>query len=108
MSSKDPRIGFIGFGLMGSPIAMKLIETGRLVTVWGRTPEKLAPALAAGARLAVTPRAVAASVDVVMLCVTDAAAVEEVAFGTDGIAAGASPGSILIDHSSIRPASTRD
>jgi 3-hydroxyisobutyrate dehydrogenase-like beta-hydroxyacid dehydrogenase len=108
MDAHSCRIGFIGLGLMGSPIAMKLIEAGHQVWVWGRTPEKLAPAIAAGAKVAETPRALAAAVDVVMLCVTDAPAVEQVVFGADGIAAGGSWGSILIDHSSIRPASTRE
>jgi 3-hydroxyisobutyrate dehydrogenase-like beta-hydroxyacid dehydrogenase len=108
MSKHSRRIGFIGLGLMGSPIAMKLIEAGNRVTVWGRTPEKLRAALAAGAVQAETPRALAAAVDVVMLCVTDAPAVEQVVFGVDGIAAGASSGAILIDHSSIRPVATRE
>ena len=107
MKADGPRIGFIGLGLMGSPIAMKLIEAGRPVTIWGRTPAKLAPAIAAGASLATSPKALAASADVVILCVTDAAAVDAVVFGEDGIAEGAAPGSILIDHSSIRPESTR-
>ena len=107
MSEHSRRIGFIGLGLMGSPIAMKLIEAGNQVTVWGRSPEKLEPALAAGARQARSPRELAEAVDAVMLCVTDAAAVEAVVFGTDGVAAGAPRGDLLIDHSSIRPASTR-
>ena len=107
MSTDARRIGFIGLGLMGSPIAMRLIAAGRPVTIWGRTPAKLAPAIAAGATLASSPRAVAASADVVILCVTDAAAVDAVVFGEDGIAEGALAGSILIDHSSIRPELTR-
>src|SRR4051794_5326913 len=107
MDTGRPRIGFIGLGLMGSPIAMRLIEAGRPVTIWGRTPAKLAPAIASGATLASSPRSLAASADVVILCVTDAAAVDAVVFGEDGIAKGATPGSILIDHSSIRPESTR-
>lgn len=108
MTTKEPRIGFIGLGLMGSPICMKLIEAGRPVSVWGRTREKLAPALAAGARVADTPRSLARDSDIVMLCVTDARAVEDVVFGKDGVAAGSSAEGVLIDHSSIRPASTRE
>jgi 3-hydroxyisobutyrate dehydrogenase len=104
----EPRIGFIGLGLMGSPICMKLIENGFPVSVWGRTPEKLAPALLAGATLADTPRSLAERSEIVMLCVTDASAVEDVVFGRDGVAAGATAGDVLIDHSSIRPAATRE
>ncbi len=108
MSSDHPRIGFIGLGLMGAPIAMKLIEAGRHVSVWGRSPEKLAPAVAAGAKLSPSPRELAANADVVMLCVTDTAVVETVVFGDDGVASGGRNGAILIDHSSIRPDATRD
>ena len=108
MSTDHPRIGFIGLGLMGAPIAMKLIEAGRHVSVWGRSPEKLAPAVAAGAKLSPSPRELAANADVVMLCVTDTAAVETVVFGDDGVASGGRNGAILIDHSSIRPDATRD
>lgn len=108
MSSDSPRIGFIGLGLMGSPICMKLIEAGRPVSVWGRTPERLVPALEGGATLADSPSALAAGSDVVILCVTDTAAVEDVVFGNAGIAAGVKAGSLLIDHSSIRPGATRE
>jgi 3-hydroxyisobutyrate dehydrogenase len=92
---------------MGSPIAMKLIGAGP-VCVWGRNPEKLGPALAAGARRAASPRELAAQPDVVILCVTDTAAVEAVVFGDDGIYSGGRRGAILIDHSSIRPDATRE
>ena len=108
MNVSAPRIGFIGLGLMGSPIAMKLIDAGCPVSVWGRNPEKVASAVAAGAKVAPSPGALAREVDIVMLCVTDTAAVETLVFGGGGIREGASDGKILIDHSSIRPAATRE
>jgi 3-hydroxyisobutyrate dehydrogenase len=107
VSTDRPTVGFIGLGLMGSPIAMKLIEAGT-VSVWGRNPDKLAPAVAAGARATASPRELAAVSDIVVLCVTDTAAVDAVVFGADGIASGARSGTVLIDHSSIKPDATRE
>jgi 3-hydroxyisobutyrate dehydrogenase len=107
VSTDRPTVGFIGLGLMGTPIAMKLIGAGP-VSVWGRNPEKLAPAVAAGARLAASPRELAAISDIVFLCVTDTAAVDAVVLGDDGVASGGRSGTILIDHSSIKPDSTRE
>jgi 3-hydroxyisobutyrate dehydrogenase len=93
---------------MGTPIALKLIEAGRDVSVWGRTREKLRPVVAAGGREAASPQAVAQASDIVILCLTDTGAVEDVVFGGSGVALGARPQSILIDHSSIRPDATRE
>ena len=107
MNSDLPRIGFIGLGLMGAPIAMKLIGVNP-VSVWGRDPEKLKPALAAGATLAASRRELAAESDIVILCVSDTVAVEAVVFGDDGVASGGRSGAILVDHSSIRPDATRE
>jgi 3-hydroxyisobutyrate dehydrogenase len=108
MNSISRDIGFIGLGLMGTPIALRLIEAGHRVTVWGRSPAKLEGAIAAGARLAGAPQDLAASSDIVFLCVTDTKAVESVVFGDRGVSAGARQGAILVDHSSIRPDATRD
>lgn len=100
-------VGFIGTGLMGGAMVRQLLAAGHAVVAWNRSPSKLEPLRAAGARLAASPAAVAQSCRVVILCVTDTAAVEAVAFGEDGIAAAGAPEKILIDHSSIRPAATR-
>ena len=86
------RIGFIGLGLMGTPIALKMLDAGYPVTVWGRSEEKLQPALEKGAVAAASARAVAEASDVVFLCVTDTNAVEAVVFGADGIAQGGGAG----------------
>ena len=107
MVKNKPKLGFIGLGLMGTPIALKLLEQGYPLTVWGRTPGKLEAALAAGAVRADSAAAVAAASEIVFLCVTDTAAVETVVFGENGIAAGTDAGKILVDHSSIRPADSR-
>ncbi len=101
-------LGFIGLGQMGLPMTLNLLKGGHPVTVWNRSREKILPALAAGAREAASPAEVASAADVVHLCVFDTASVEEVVFGPDGVASGASAGKVLVDHSTADPAATRD
>jgi 3-hydroxyisobutyrate dehydrogenase len=103
-----PRLGFIGLGLMGRPMVLRLLAAGYAVTVWNRSAAKLAPVVAQGARAASSPGDVARASDLVMMCVTDQRAVEEVLFGDGGIAAGGTLGKLLVDFSSIAPASARE
>lgn len=100
-------LAFIGLGLMGTPMALRLIEAGHRLTVWNRSRDKLAPLAARGAVAAVSPAAAASAAELVMLCLTDTAAVEKVVFGPEGVAAGISHGKIVVDFSSIRPDATR-
>ena len=102
-----PPLGFIGLGLMGRPMTQRLLAAGYAVTVWNRSREKLAPLLERGARAADSPAAVARVADIVLMCVTDQQAAQSVLFGTDGIAAGGAPGKLVVDFSSIAPASAR-
>jgi 3-hydroxyisobutyrate dehydrogenase len=102
-----PRIGFIGLGNMGSRMAMRLIDAGYPVTVYNRTRSKAQPLAQRGAQVADTPRALAASSDVVMSSVLDDAAVDEAMFGPDGALAGARPGTIFVDLSTVYPATSR-
>jgi 2-hydroxy-3-oxopropionate reductase len=101
------RIGFIGLGLMGTPIVLNLLKGGFAVTVWNRTEQKAAPAIEAGADRAETIAALARQSDVVMMMVTDAAASEAVICGPDGVLDHAKPGTILIDMGSIAPEMSR-
>ena len=103
-----PSLGFIGLGLMGTPIACKLRETGYPLSVWGRRPESLKPLVDLGATALPSAEAVASASDIVFLCVTDTDAVESVVFGEAGVAAGGAAGKILVDHSSIKPDATRE
>jgi 3-hydroxyisobutyrate dehydrogenase len=105
--SDKPRLGFIGIGLMGKPMTLRLLAAGYAVTVWNRSRDKLAPVLEKGAREAATPAAVARAADIVMMCVTDQRAAEAVLFGQDGIAAGGAAGKLVVDFSSIAPESAR-
>ncbi|HEX5477720.1 MAG TPA: NAD(P)-dependent oxidoreductase [Burkholderiales bacterium] len=98
------KLGYIGIGLMGKPMVLRLLAAGYGVTVWNRSREKLAPVVEKGAMQAATPAELAAAVDLAMMCVTDQAAAEEVLFGKHGVAAGARAGLIVVDFSSIAPA----
>lgn len=102
------RVGFIGLGNMGMPIVLRMLDAGQSVTVWGRSVEKLRPALVRGAEAAPNARVVADNSDAIFLCVTDTSAVEAVVFGADGVAEGGAAGKVLVDHSSIKPEATRE
>lgn len=102
------RIGFIGIGAMGEPMAASLLRAGFALTACPhRTRERLERILAQGASEAADPAAVAASSDVIITCVPDAPQVEESIFGPRGAAAGASPGASFIDMSTISPVAAR-
>ena len=107
MSDVRPSIGYIGLGLMGSNMPLRLLDAGYRVTVWNRTPAKMAAALSKGAQAGTSAADVTRRSDVVQLCLTDTRAVEAVVFGPDGVAAGAAADKILIDHSTIAPDATR-
>lgn len=101
-------LGYIGLGLMGLPMTRRLLAAGDTVTVWNRSPAKIAAAVQSGARAAAAPGEVAARSQIIFMCLTDAAAVDEVVFGADGLAQTKGEGKIVVDFSSIHPAKTRD
>lgn len=101
------QIGFIGLGIMGSGMAMNLLRAGFPLTVWNRTHPKTAPLAAAGAAVANTPAELAAASDIIVTCISDTPDVEAVILGAQGVLAGARPGSLVIDMSTISPAATR-
>lgn len=106
-AKQKPTIGFIGMGHMGSAMARRLIAAGYQLIVYDRTGEKAQEVAHQGASMAQTPRDLAARSQIVMTCVTNDAALEEVIFGPDGALAGVHPDSILIDLSTIAPATSR-
>ena len=101
------RVGFIGLGDMGQGIVPRLLAAGHQVTGWNRTADKARPLLELGMGWADTPRQVAEAAEVVLSIVTDAAAVEAVAVGDDGIVSGLPPDGIYADMSTIDPDATR-
>lgn len=100
------KLGFCGLGLMGSAMVRRLLAAGHTVQVWNRTPAKALALQSLGARVCATPAEAASGVDGVLLCLMDAASVEAVAFGPEGLhAARGLPW--VADHSSIAAVATR-
>ncbi|KPH79518.1 2-hydroxy-3-oxopropionate reductase [Bosea vaviloviae] len=101
-------IGFIGLGIMGRPMAEHLIAGGHSLHASSHH-KPVAPELTtSGVTVHATPKAVAAASDVVILMLPDTPQVEDVLFSPDGVAAGLSAGTIVIDMSSISPMATKD
>lgn len=101
------KVGFIGLGIMGHGMVENLLDKGHDVVVWNRTTERTQPAEAKGASVADSPAGVASAAEIVMLCVSDTPDVEAVVFGEDGVHAGASESTLVVDHSTISPKATR-
>ena len=101
------KLGFIGLGIMGGGMAANLVRAGYDVTVWNRTASRMAPVVDLGASAAGSPREVAQRCTVVLICVSDTPDVVAVTEGPDGVLAGLSPGSVVVDHSTISPSETR-
>ena len=101
-------LGYIGLGVMGSRIAARLMSNGHTVTAYNRTASKAQPLVDRGLRLASSPRAVAAAADVTFVMVANSAALGAVADGADGFIAGAGPGKILVDMSTVSPGLSRE
>lgn len=107
MSTTKEAIGFIGVGLMGQGMAANIVAKGFPLTVMGHRNRKPVEELkAAGAKEAATPRELAENATIIFLCVTGSPQVEAVLNGPDGIAAGAKPGTIIVDCSTSEPGST--
>ena len=106
MSAK--RIGFIGTGIMGAPMAANLLKAGLTLTVHSRTKSKAQTLLDSGAIWADTPAATAAKSDILITCVTDTPDVQSVLLGNSGVIESAQPGLICIDTSTISPAATKE
>ena len=98
------RIGWIGTGVMGGSMCGHLLAAGFSATVYNRTPAKAEKLLAAGARWADSPKAVAQQSDVVFAIVGFPADVREVFLGTNGVLAGCRPGQIVVDMTTSQPA----
>ncbi|HBE27405.1 MAG TPA: NAD(P)-dependent oxidoreductase [Ktedonobacter sp.] len=102
-----PSIGFIGMGHMGSHMVQRLLDAGYQVTVYDRTKEKAQELEHRGALVVQTPKELAANCQVVMACVTNDEAQQEVMFGPDGALAGVHAGSVIIDLSTVSPDASR-
>jgi 2-hydroxy-3-oxopropionate reductase len=103
----DGRLGFIGLGIMGAPMARNLLAAGYDLTVHSRSPGPVDELVALGARRAEDASAVAAASDVTITMLPDTTDVEAVLTGPGGVAEGAREGALVIDMSSIDPGPTR-
>jgi len=97
------RLGFIGLGVMGAPMAGHLLAAGNEVTVWNRTASRAEPLRAKGAKVAATPADAVRGAEGVFVCVGDTPDVMQVIFGDNGVAFGLAPGTLVVDCSTIAP-----
>jgi 2-hydroxy-3-oxopropionate reductase len=104
----QPRIGFIGLGIMGRPMCANLIKAGYSLTVWNRSQPGIDTVVGYGATAGASPADVAAKSDVIITIVTDSPDVQRVVLGPDGVLEGAKPGSVVIDMTTMSPSITRD
>jgi 3-hydroxyisobutyrate dehydrogenase len=107
IQQQHPRLGFIGMGSMGSRMAGRLLATGYDLTIYNRARERTQPLEQLSAKVAATPAELAAGVDIIFSSVADNAAVENVMMGSDGVLAGARPGTIIIEMSTVSPEVSR-
>ena len=107
MSSQQPRVGFLGLGTMGAPMAANLAKAGFPLVVWNRTASKVEPLLHLGAKAGKSPAQVASQVDVIITMVSQPADVEAVVLGPEGVLEGIKAGAVLVDMSTVSPATSR-
>lgn len=105
---EKPRIAFLGLGIMGSGMANRLLAAGFPLAVHNRNPEKSAPYAAAGAVVATTSRMAAHDADIIISMVADDSAARAVWLGETGALAGAKPGAICIESSTVTPGWVRE
>jgi 3-hydroxyisobutyrate dehydrogenase len=104
---KGIRVGFIGLGIMGKPMASNLIRKGYTLTAFNRSRKSVDELASMGASVANSPKEVAIKSDIILDIVTDAPDVEQILFGTGGVVEGAHPGTIMVDMSTNSPAAAR-
>jgi len=102
------KVGFIGLGHMGLPMAGRLAAAGFPLAVWNRTPGRAGLLTAAGATLAYSAAELAAASDIVITMLTDGAATAQILCGNGGVRAACRPGTIVVDMSTIGPQAARE
>jgi 3-hydroxyisobutyrate dehydrogenase-like beta-hydroxyacid dehydrogenase len=100
------KLGFIGLGAMGAPMATNLLEAGHELAVWNRSPERAGPLVEAGARRADSPADAASDTRATVLMITNVEAVQEVLFGDKGVVQGLSAGAAVINMGTIGAVAT--
>ncbi len=107
MDQGNPTIGFIGIGLMGMPMSLRLLDKGYALRVRDTAPARIEPVRAKGAIVDPTPAEVARASDIVMICLLGTGLVEDVVFGPGGIVEGDGSGKVVVDFSTTDAEATR-
>jgi 3-hydroxyisobutyrate dehydrogenase len=107
MTDRKVRVAFLGLGAMGLPMSEHVLGAGFPLTVWNRSPEKARELVAAGAKLAGSPRDAAADADLVLLCLPTQDEVREILTRADGVLAGIRSGATIVDTSTIDPTASQ-
>ena len=100
-------VGFIGLGIMGLPMARNVLAAGFPLVVYDLVAAPVDALVASGAQAVTSPAALAAAADVVLLCLPDSPDVEAAMLGEQGVLAGAKPGQVIVDMSTISPVTAR-
>jgi 3-hydroxyisobutyrate dehydrogenase-like beta-hydroxyacid dehydrogenase len=103
-----PKIGFMGLGIMGAPMAVNLYRAGFPLMVFNRTADKTGPFAEMGVGVASSPQSLAQVTDVLISMVTGPEAIQDLLWGPDGAFRALKPGKILINMSSVPPRFTRE
>jgi len=104
----DLKLGFVGLGIMGRPMAINLLRAGYTVFIYARRPESMDPVSDEGGERCAHPAQVAQQADVTFTMVADTPDVQHVVLGENGLIEGAQAGSVVVDMSTISPSATRD
>jgi 3-hydroxyisobutyrate dehydrogenase len=102
------KIGFVGLGIMGKPMALNIIKAGYELTFYARRQEVIDEVVAAGGQVVGSPKEVAERADIIATCVTADPQVREVILGEDGVLEGATSGKLIVDMSTISPLTIRE
>jgi len=101
------RVGFVGLGIMGRPMALNLVKAGYPLAVHARRPASMTPLVDAGATACASPAEVARQAPIVFTMVSDTSDVEQVILGDNGVIEGVQAGSVVVDMSTVSPSATR-
>ena len=101
------KITYLGLGIMGRGMVSNLLKAGYQVTVWNRSADRVTPLVALGATPAPTAAQAVQDADVILYCLSDDKAVEELVWGPEGVLAGVRPGQIAIDMTTVHPDTSR-
>ena len=101
------KLAYLGLGIMGKGMAANLLKAGYPVTVWSRPHDRCEPLVKQGASQGATPAEAVAQADVILYCLSDDAAVEDLVFGQGGLLAGVKSGQVVVDMTTVHPDTTR-